>query len=511
MSMGGGGQHSTQTHSTAGIGAGGMRHGGGGVGGAEMMGGGGEGPNQTGAGQGKGGSGGVNGRILLPDWLKAAKDALTETRQWKLLVKEIHVRVAEELSRENIKFSDLNPIEQQSLVEQMHARLLREAHDSISNFETAVSSVVDTEVAAEVRRIAAVDERDSNNKDAEGAGGLDDDKDDKDSGQSTSATRIVEVATSAIIALLEQLPPEHRALTRLMLGQPFPESFRLRAWALSMRNATARKEYEGIFARRRVDTISTMDVQITQECQSFLQKQIGGRGIYTRRRLMMMKSVLSYHHTLLMSRGEGSTTLPNRLYWLMTPIVYVFTGGKSPLPELAPGQESDFLVNLIEAWECVCRDSDGVNTLRDGEAFGAMGNSGEGNALPEWATLIRNGLEEADPVLFNHSLLVLQNLDPGGGGKVGINEDEESTLLAAALGVTISRCLVDTLSLDCCLYVWDQCVMASFRAVIPRVAVAVLVCLREALLSAGDREGFSKVIELQGRSVSFSALQMSME
>jgi len=94
--------------------------------------------------------------IHLPDWLKAAKDTLTATRQWRLLVKEIHVRVAEELSKQNIKFSDLNPGEQQSLVEQMHARLLREAHDSIYNFETAVSSVVDTEVAAEVRRVSAV-------------------------------------------------------------------------------------------------------------------------------------------------------------------------------------------------------------------------------------------------------------------------------------------------------------------------------------------------------------------
>ena len=70
------------------------------------------------------------------------------------------MRVAEELSRENIKFSDLNPTEQQSLVEQMHARLLREAHDSIFNFETAVSSVVDTEVAAEVRRTGETGRRD---------------------------------------------------------------------------------------------------------------------------------------------------------------------------------------------------------------------------------------------------------------------------------------------------------------------------------------------------------------
>jgi len=299
-------------------------------------------------------------------------------------------------------------------------------------------------------------------------------------------------------------------LVALLLA-PYPPHRRLRAWALTMRNASARKEYETIFARRRVDTISTMDVQITQECQSFLQKLIGGKNIYTRRRLMMMKSVLSYHHTLLMSRGEGSTTLPNRLYWLMLPIVYIYTGGKTSMPELSPGQEGEFLVQLIEAWEFICRDNDGISALNDGEEMETKGDIGE-RSVPDWATLIRDGFEEADPILFNHTLLLLQNLDPSTGEQGSkIGEDEEASLLALALGTTVSRCLVDTLSLDCCLFVWDQCVMASFRTVIPRVLVAALVCLREALLTTVEKESFGKVVELQGKSISFSSLQMSME
>ena len=49
-----------------------------------------------------------------------------------------------------------------------------------------------------------------------------------------------------------------------------------------------------------------------KESQKFLQKPLGGKSIYTRRRLMMMKSTLSYHHTLLLQTGEGTTTLPER-------------------------------------------------------------------------------------------------------------------------------------------------------------------------------------------------------
>ena len=136
------------------------------------------------------------------------------------MVKEIHVRVARDLTQRALKFSDLNPSEQQALVEQVHSDLLREGDDSVSNLEKAVNSVCDTEIAAEVRRIKPAKQDQDGDQSPRVEGG---EPAKKQEDEATSASKIVEVATSAVIALLEQLPPEHRALTRLMLGQPFPE------------------------------------------------------------------------------------------------------------------------------------------------------------------------------------------------------------------------------------------------------------------------------------------------
>jgi hypothetical protein len=72
-----------------------------------------------------------------------------------------------------------------------------------------------------------------------------------------------------------------------------------------------------------VDTISTADVQITTSCQTFLQKDFHpAEKAYTRRRLMVMKTALSYHHVLLLGRGQSATLRPS-LYWLLAPLTYV--------------------------------------------------------------------------------------------------------------------------------------------------------------------------------------------
>jgi hypothetical protein len=242
-------------------------------------------------------NGSASPTIQLPPWLSKAKDAITSTRQWQKLVKEIQGRVAEDLANRGLKvrksllfsrththtpthslarthfvpsqFSDLNPYEQQALVEQVHSDLTREDHDSVGNFEKALSGVCDTEIAAEVRRVVPAEDE-IERGDGKVGSGLGEANIASDHGNDpaealTTASKIVSVATTAVISLLEQLPPEHRALTRLMLGQPFPEPLRPKAWALSLKHASARREYETALARRRVDTISTMDVQITQE------------------------------------------------------------------------------------------------------------------------------------------------------------------------------------------------------------------------------------------------------
>ena len=86
-----------------------------------------------------------------------------------------------------------------------------------------------------------------------------------------------------------------------------------------------------------------------------------------------------------------------RLYWLIAPIVYVYTGGRNPSPELPPGHESEFLVSLIESWENICRDEDGVRSLKDGEYWGNKANPFDGvgeegkeaENAPLWGKCIR--------------------------------------------------------------------------------------------------------------------------
>ena len=82
-----------------------------------------------------------------------------------------------------------------------------------------------------------------------------------------------------------------------------------------------------------------------------------------------------------------------------------------------------------------------------------------------------------------------------------LDAEEEASYLAMIMGQTVSRCLVDTLSLDVCLYVWDQCIMATFAIIVPRVCAAVLVCLKESIDSCTDRESFIDVLGTQGKVI----------
>jgi hypothetical protein len=194
----------------------------------------------------------------------------------------------------------------------------------------------------------------------------------------------------------------------------------------------AKTAYETAVSRRRVDTISTMDVQITQEVQLFLQSPIGGVGFYSRRRLMLMKSTLSYHHTLLLAKGEGTATLPQRMYWLMSPIVYVYTGGKAPSPELSPKEEAEFLVTMIEAWECMVRNKGGVSSLMEGEEWGGKGaalDRGDfSGTVPSWAKSLRQALLEADSELFDHVIKCARNIVVSDTDAVKIDSEEEVSL-----------------------------------------------------------------------------------
>jgi len=436
--------------------------------------------------------------------------------------------VAASLDSQSLKFSELNAAEQQALVEKVHSDLASEAHATLLTFDRAVNAIVDTEIAAEVRRI------DTEEGDESGES-----SDQPASPRATatssipapsrrspaaatdvgSATKIVAISTSAIISLLEQLPPEHRTLTRMMLGQPFTSHFRARAWALQLRHATAALQYATVASRRRVDTISTMDVQITQRTQTFLEKDFVSatdEKIYTRRRLMVMKTALSYHHTLLLAKGHA-TTLRTAIYWLVTPIVYVYTGGRKPDPELPPAQEQNFVTELVEAVEALATGPAGVTSLEGGEEWSQKATLIDGDdgfdfgAVPAWALLFRNTLHALSPALLDRCVLVCRNKGLEADTARAIDAEEQAAYLAVAVGSTIERCLADLLSLETTLFVWDQALMSTYSGTIPRIAATVILLLQDTLMACTDRDEFLAGLYGQAKTITVGRLQTALE
>ena len=115
-------------------------------------------------------------------------------------------------------------------------------------------------------------------------------------------------------------------------------------------------------------------------------------------------------------------------------------------------------------------------------------------------------LLDADPSLFKHVMSAIRSQGPE-----NLTSAQESALLASTFGLTVSRCLVDCISLDLCLYVWDTAMMCSFFLVIPRVLSALLVCLKESVMTETSEEGLMKVLYEQGKTVSVGRLHTCME
>lgn len=87
----------------------------------------------------------------------------------------------------------------------------------------------------------------------------------------------------------------------------------------------ARQDYENKLDKRRIDTISSIDTEITQKCQMILdchfQNIIVDADDSQRNVLITMKTVLSYFHTmhpdLVEEQGDAS-------YLLLIPILVVY-------------------------------------------------------------------------------------------------------------------------------------------------------------------------------------------
>ena len=90
-----------------------------------------------------------------------------------------------------------------------------------------------------------------------------------------------------------------------------------------------------------------------------------------------------------------------------------------------------------------------------------------------------------------------------------VDAEEQAAYFAVVVGASIERALADLLSLDATLFVWDQCLMSSFAATVPRVAATVFWCIKDALAACVEREEFVAVLYEQAKTIAVGRLQVS--
>ncbi|CAM9738436.1 unnamed protein product [Ectocarpus sp. 13 AM-2016] len=266
------------------------------------------------------------GAVGTPAWVVNVREEIGRSPAWEVLSDQLFERVSTVLKSHGLgHFSDLSSPEQITLLEEAHRDIMSENNKVYQAFESQFSKSMDAEIAKEARARVVQDNREG----TEEAQYLD---------------RILDSAAEGAVSLLRELPREHLGSLRLMLNQAVPSKTRLDIWRLLLKHTAAREEYELLVRQNRNSTISGQDIYITHRCQatphvrrniSLSHKVLLESGSVASRRILplssrnvvLMKTVLSYHHACKMTkRGQKATAnIPESFLHFLVPLCAVIT------------------------------------------------------------------------------------------------------------------------------------------------------------------------------------------
>eukprot|EP00949_MAST-11_sp_MAST-11-sp1_P005054 g5054.t1 len=387
--------------------------------------------------------------LPLPDWVSQTKKDLMESEQWRELVKLVFSSVQKKLDSNQIQFfSDLSSEEQSLFIDEVERSLTNDG--TYRAFQSTLSRSIDETLSEKV------------------------DSSMLENGSTALAKSdmVLELAAEGATALLRKLPSE-KATLRLMLNHDLPGPLRVTAWSMFLGHPTAREAYARGIAASRMTTISAKDSLITEKCGTILDTHFAtlgpaGTGRSGRSLLSLMKTVLSYYHTLL------TDDLPAEVYYLAIPVVYVYS--------------QSYMTSSVES------------TV---EGFLALLDMPRPKFMLKISGQLRAVLRKHDSDLVDH---ICRISDVSGAGQQGTSTEEK--YLSALLEQPVMRLFVGTLSLECCCYVWDQCLMVgSFERLVPNYAVAMLIAQRELLLAAKSPQELAKIVESQSKAIRMRKLQ----
>eukprot|EP00903_Cladosiphon_okamuranus_P009352 g8918.t1 len=205
--------------------------------------------------------------------------------------------------------------------------------------------------------------------------------------------RILESAAEGAVSLLTELPREHLGSLRLMLNQPVPSRARPDIWRLLLKHTAVREEYELLMKKNRNSTISGQDIYITHRCQALLESgRVASRRLLplTSRNVVLMKTVLSYHHACKMGKqgGKAAPDVPESFMHFLVPLCAVAT-----FPSSSHGSHSRELKiesqieGLVEMFEAALEA--GLEGLVDPHEAGGGGHGrGEGGGAADAGAVV---------------------------------------------------------------------------------------------------------------------------
>eukprot|EP00752_Nemacystus_decipiens_P010548 g9393.t1 len=284
-----------------------------------------------------------------PAWVVNVREEISRSPAWEVLSDQLYERVSTVLESHGLgHFSDLSAAEQITLLEEAH------------------------------RDISSEDNKDEAAK-----------RDGTD--EALYLDRILDSAAEGAVSLLRELPREHLGSLRLMLNQPVPSRARLDIWRLMLKHTAVREEYELLMKQNRNSTISGQDIYITHRCQALLESgRVASRHLLplTSLNVVLMKTVLSYHHARKMGKHENKAApdVPESFVHFLVPLCAVATSS-SNLREHKIESQIEGLVEMFEgALEAGLEGFVDPKELGGGSSNANSGDGGEAGGAGSAAT-----------------------------------------------------------------------------------------------------------------------------
>jgi hypothetical protein len=402
---------------------------------------------------------------LLPEWLQNSKAGLTKSPQWQAMTQAAHAQIKTMLARNNVQyFSDLSDGERVLFMDQVEKSLADgEIYgDFVSEMGAHLSMNMAMSVESEFK---------------------------KKNNEMSKVELILKHAAEGTVGVMARLPEDQQATLRLLLNHEFPNPLRFPAWKHFLSSPLKRAEYNEKRKKRLVDTISSVDVQITQNCETLLDQEFPEL-LVRGDTLMLMKTVLSYQHV---SDTPSDPYDPNQSY-LMIPIMMVFG-------EHAHETDVDLLVEAFAALMAAERP----RVVHSSHPLF--------ESTRTFVKDVQSGLELHHPSLLVH----IQQLCAADGIGAAVEQSQQSQsqqqlqALRVILQDVAERLFIGTLSDAAALYVWDQALIAGFPRVVAPFCVCMLGIMKERLMTCEAAIQLQRAIKLQARTLTVKRLQRAAE